>query len=174
MLQAHELRDVLHAMDDAEQGAIRPEHGGVDRTPEARLESAPLRGGARDIVLLHRHRVLDAQVAHPLERRAQVARGVGARILGIVGKDLEDVTTDDRRACGLGGVQIAVTDGGNHQVGRERQVQIGRRLEQQPAVGRREVGARRAGHAIASDGSSGSDRTTRVPRCSPLKARTTP
>ena len=53
----HQLRDVLHPVDDGFDGAVRTEHRRVHRAPPPFLESPAGSRRAADVVLLHRHPV---------------------------------------------------------------------------------------------------------------------
>src|SRR6266849_9371348 len=57
LLEADELRHVLDAMDDSGDLAALSKDGRIDRAPIPLLEATPLRVGAADVVLLHRHGV---------------------------------------------------------------------------------------------------------------------
>ncbi len=57
------LGDVLHPVDDVQQGAVGSEDGGVQRAPEALLETTTLVGRPLQVVLLDRHGV-GCAIAH--------------------------------------------------------------------------------------------------------------
>jgi hypothetical protein len=101
LAHAHEPGDVFDAMDDVEELAVGIEHGRVHRAPVALLETAALRRGAGNVVLLHRHRV-DGAFAHDTQqRRPEVADARGARIVRVVGKDVEDAAAEHLVSHGI-------------------------------------------------------------------------
>ena len=134
LLEANEVGDVLDAVDDVFHGAARVEHRRVERAPVPLFEAASFRGRLGDVVLLDGHRVGGACLQNPLERRAQVARAGRGRILGVVGKDVEQPATEDGRPVRHGRPQIGVARGDDGEVRLQNQEQPWRCFEQQLEV----------------------------------------
>lgn len=58
----------------------------------------------------------------------------GGRVIGVVGEDLKQAATDDRRALGHRSQEVGVADGGDRQVGEQDEEAPGSGLEQRPEV----------------------------------------
>ncbi len=112
--RAHEIRDVLDAVEDVTDIAGPREDGDVLRAPVLRLESAV---GAANVVALDRHRVGRSCRDDAIERRTEVARPVGARVVRVVGKDFEERSPERRFTCRMGGSEPRIRRG-DHGVAR--------------------------------------------------------
>jgi hypothetical protein len=132
--QPDELGHVLDPVDDVADTAQVVHDGRVHRAPVAHLEPPALGLRPADVVLLHRHRVRPARLAHPLERRAQVADAGRGRIVGVVGEDVEDAAPEDVVAADHGRGQVRLAHRDDAKVGIEHQEQTRRTLEQRPKV----------------------------------------
>ena len=135
LVQLAQLRHVDDLVDDVGQPAVGVEDGGVGRAPVTFLEVAAFRGRTPDVVLLHRHRVGHAELAHAIERRAQIPDAGRVGVVGVVGEDVEEVAPDDLVADRHRRAQVGVARGDNRQVRREDEIEARRRVEQQPEVG---------------------------------------
>jgi len=168
--EAHEFGDVLGAMNDVDELAVLIDHRRIDGAPISLFEAASGARRATHVVLLHRHRVGLTRRENALERRAQIGRSGGARVVRIVGKDVEQVTTDDRGALRHRRAQIRIARGHDDELGTEHQVEPGSRLEQ-PAKIRglahrgRYSNARTKGRARAILQSSRRARPRAAPEC---------
>jgi hypothetical protein len=134
LAQLDELGHVLDPVDDVPDAAQVVQDGRVHRAPVAHLEPAALGIRPPDVVLLHGHRVGPAGLAHPLERRAQVADAGRRRIVGVVGEDVEDAPSQDVVAADHGRSHVRVAHRGDAEVGVEDQERARCSLEQRPEV----------------------------------------
>lgn len=91
-----------------ERDAVVHEHRKVHRTPISLLELSTLGLRTPHVVLLNRHRVRSARAQHGLQRRTQIARAGRMRIIGIVGKDVEQIASHDCFAHGVCRTKIRV------------------------------------------------------------------
>ena len=136
LLQAHDLGDVVDAVDDVGELPVGREDRRVDRAPEPDLEGATFGLGAADVVLLHRHRVGNAIPPHPLQRRPQVPLAGRPGVIRVVGEDLEQPPAHDARPDGHGVAQVGVAHGHDHQVGVEHEIGARCCLEQRLEIQR--------------------------------------
>ena len=90
---AHVFGHVVHPVHDAEQLAVRREHGRVDGTPVTHLETAAVH--ARRVIALDGHDVRLAAVDHALQRARQVQGRIRIRCIRIVGEHIEQRTSDE-------------------------------------------------------------------------------
>ena len=141
LLEAHELGDVLDPMDDPRQlpsrrHRVHTKDRSVDRTPIPSLE---LTIRPPDVVPLDRHRVRHALGNHPFKRGSRVWNSRSGRVIGIVGKDLEDATSNDLLSDRPRRRQIRLADCHDAQVRRQDEVAAGACLEKRPKVRRRRI-----------------------------------
>ncbi len=93
---AYELGDILNPMQDVGHVARRIKDRNILRAPVTRQKLA-IRPS--DVVLLNWHGVGLPGLQHPIERGAQIAGAGSRRIVGIVGKDLEEPATEALRGA---------------------------------------------------------------------------
>lgn len=102
---ANLARHVLDLVDDEGHLAVRPQHGDVARLPPALLECT---SGAADVVFLKRHHVGPPGRHHALERCGEVGDAGRLGIVGIVGKDVEQLAADHILQPGVGHLSRAL------------------------------------------------------------------
>jgi hypothetical protein len=147
-LQLDELGDVLDAMDEVPDRAVRAEHGRVHGAPVSHFDAATLRFGARDVVLLDGHRVWGSRGEHARERRPQCRdRARRGAVDGVVGKHVEQDASHEVLALHHRGVQVRIGHGRDDEVRRHDEELPRRALEQRPKI-------RRGGRLMAHDASS--------------------
>ena len=124
--QPDELGYVFHAVDDVRELAVGIADRRIDRTPIAFLEGTALAVRTADVVLLDGHHIGGLRRADPLERRAKVPCPGRRRVAGVVGKDIEQVTSEDLGPGGHRRAEIGVAGGDDLEIGREDQVETRR------------------------------------------------
>jgi hypothetical protein len=122
LLFQHLLRDVFHGVDDEYDVARRIQHRRIERFPVSDFEFAVDRAVLRYIVFLDRHRVGPPVLQHAHQRGAQVRDAGRAGIRGIIGKDLEKISSQNLFARRHGGVQARFIRGDHREVGRQNQI----------------------------------------------------
>ncbi len=131
---AHQLGDVLDAMQDRADAAVGSQDRRVDRIPIALLEAAAFGIGFADVVFLDAHHVGPAQFEDTAERRPQIGDAVGARVVRIVGKHLEHMPAEDVLAAGHRGAAIGVVHRADRERGIEHQIQTRRLGEERTEI----------------------------------------
>ncbi len=125
------------------------------------LEAAALGLGPANVILLQGHRVRDARLADAIERGAEVPRAGGRRVIGVVGEDLEEPSSDNLVPLRHRRFQVRVVRRDDRQVWRKDEEEPRRRLEDGTevrhaiAVERRHLALRRCdgrpGRAMPAD-----------------------
>ncbi len=110
---AYQAGDILDTVDDVSHLSVSRKHWHILRAPVLFRERA-IRTG--DIVLLHSHGIGLACGKNPVQRGTQIASAGGLRVIGIVGKYLEQ-TLSERIASSVRGAQTGL-GGGHHGVAR--------------------------------------------------------
>ena len=130
LLEADELRDVLDAVDEIGDIAVRSQDRRIDRAPIPLFKSAALGFGPANVVLLHGHGVRHSMCQHPLQGGFQVSDSRCGRIIRIIGKDLKQPAAEDFLALGHRGLQVRSADRHDRQGGRQDEIQPWFRFEQ--------------------------------------------
>src|SRR5579859_475951 len=134
LLEADKFGDVFNAVDYIENLFAGIEDRRIDGAPMPLFEGAAFGFGAADVVLLYGHCVGDFFAEDSLERSAQVANAGGGRVVGVVGKSIENATAKNVVALGHGRAEVGVADGDDFEFGIEDQIESGRRLENKTKV----------------------------------------
>ena len=121
-LQANHVGHVLDVMDDVNDAALRIENRTVDRAPVPLFEATALGFRTPNIVLLDGHRIRSHQREHARERGPQIRDPGCGRVVGVVGEDLEQRSTDDRLPARHRRLEVRIAYRHDRQVRAEHQV----------------------------------------------------